>query len=128
MHKVEGGKAITTKEPSPVYLLSKYGASDSTCTRLALNYDDEKNSKWSLYDVTDPSMGVLLQYTEGDYCCPYGQCTTDKEYRQKTITFSLRCADAVTAVPTRASIETTNNECDYTVYYRSIYACPTGII
>ena len=79
-----------------------------------------------MYDVTDPAMGVMLQYLQGDYCCPYAGACSDNEYRQKTISFSLRCADAVTNVPREASIETNNNNCDYTVYYRSVYACPTG--
>ena len=126
LHKVVGGKAESTKEPSPVFLLTKEGDKDSTCTRLALDATKESNSKWALYDVTDPAMGVILQYLQGDYCCPYAGTCSDNEYRQKTISFSLRCADAVTNVPREASIETNNNNCDYTVYYRSVYACPTG--
>ena len=127
LHKVEGGQAIPTDKPSPAFLLQKIGNYESTCTRLALDYNDESNSRWAFFDTTDPAMGVVLQYLEGDYCCPYGGTCANSEYRQKTITFSLRCADAVATVPTEAYIETNNNKCDYTVYYRSVYACPTGI-
>ena len=127
-HKVVGGKAETTDKPAPAFLLSKLGESaESTCTRLGLDFEDDANSRMVLFDVTDPAMGVVLQYLEGDYCCPYGSSCSDSEYRQKTISFSLRCADAVTTIPAKASVETNNNKCDYTIYLRNVHACPTGM-
>ena len=48
-----------------------------------------------------------------------------KEYQQKTISISLRCADAITTFPEEVGAGTTNNGCDYTVFFRSAYACPT---
>lgn len=124
-HKVSGGTAVETEEPSPVFLLSKVGTQESTCTRLGLDYTVSSNSEMGLYDTTDPAMGVVIKYKEGDFCCPYESCSTDSEYRQKTITISLRCADAVATVPTFTYVGTTNNNCDYTVFFRSIHACPT---
>lgn len=124
-HSVKGGKVETTKEPSPVFLLSKYGEQDSTCSRLALDYTKEENSQMGLYDVTDPAMGVVIQYKNGDFCCPYGSSCSDGEYRQKTISISLRCADGVSRIPSLTSVGTTNNGCDSMVFFRTIHACPT---
>ena len=124
-HSVVGDSAVTTTLPAPIFMLSKNGDSESRCYRAGLDVSDENNYQWGLYDSTDPAMGVVLQYKNGDYCCPYSTCS-NTEYRQRTFTISLRCADAVSTIPEITSVETTNNECDYKIYLRSIYACPSS--
>lgn len=124
-HSVSGGKVTTTKEPAPAFLLHKYMKQDSTCTRLGLDYAKDENSKMGLYDVTDPAMGVVIKYQNGDFCCPYGSSCSDGEYRQKSLSITLRCADGVVRLPETTSVGTTNNGCDYMVFFRTVHACPT---
>ena len=102
-HKVVNGKTVMTDEPSPIFLIQKNGAADSTCNRLALDFTNSQHSSISLYDREDPAMGVSLKLLEGDYCCPTG----------------VSCADTV-------SVDTINNGCDYTVTLRTIHACPAS--
>lgn len=111
-HKVVDGKAELTKEPAPAFLLSKPVGEESTCIRLGLDYTVDSNSEMGLYDITDPAMGVVIKYKEGDFCCPYKTCNNE-DYRQTTISISLRCADAVVDIPTYTYVGTTNNNCDY---------------
>ena len=125
-HKVdETGTVQETDKPAPVFLVTKKGESASTCARLGLDYTDSSNSEMGLYDVTDPAMGVVIKYKQGDFCCPFSGNCAYKEYQQKNISISLRCADAVTTFPEEVAAGTTNNGCDYTVLFRSAYACPT---
>ena len=123
-HKVVDGKAELTKEPAPAFLLSKPVGEESTCIRLGLDYTVDSNSEMGLYDITDPAMGVVIKYKEGGFCCPYKTCNNE-DYRQTTISISLRCADAVVDIPTYTYVGTTNNNCDYAIFFRSVHACPT---
>lgn len=125
-HKVVNGKTVMTDEPSPIYLIQKNGAADSTCNRLALDFTNSQHSSISLYDREDPAMGVSLKLLEGDYCCPTGVSCADGEWKQRTFTFELRCADAVNTFPDTVSVDTVNNGCDYTVTLRTIHACPAS--
>ena len=114
-----------TKESAPAFLMEKKGAASAACYRLGLQVNQQKNMDVDLYDVTDPAMGVNIKYTEGDYCCPYTQCQS-YQYRQKSLTVSFRCADARTEIPSMSSIETSNNECDYKLYFLNVNACPSS--
>ena len=120
------GKTVMTDEPSPIFLIQKNGAADSTCNRLALDFTNSQHSSISLYDREDPAMGVSLKLLEGDYCCPTGVSCADGEWKQRTFTFELRCADAVNTFPDTVSVDTINNGCDYTVTLRTIHACPAS--
>lgn len=124
-HTVEGDQAITTSESAPAFLIEKKGAASPACYRLGLQANSGENTAIELYDATDPAMGVNIKYSNGDYCCPYSSCQSS-QYRQKTLTLSFRCADAVSTIPSISSVETSNNECDYTLYFRNVNACPSS--
>lgn len=123
-HSIVGEEAQTTRDPAPAYLIERKYSNDN-CYRLGLNVNSQTNMEISLYDDTDPAMGVNILYTEGDYCCPYSTCSFS-QYRQRTLTISLRCSDAVYTIPEQSSIETSDNECDYKLNFLNVNACPSS--
>lgn len=90
-HKVVDGKAELTKEPAPAFLLSKPVGEESTCIRLGLDYTVDSNSEMGLYDITDPAMGVVIKYKEGDFCCPYKTCNNEDSQTDNDFHFSPLC-------------------------------------
>ena len=124
-HIVQEGQAITTDKLAPAFLIEKKGAASPACYRLGLEANQQYNMNVELYDTTDLAMGLNIKYTEGDYCCPYAECD-NSQYRQKSLTLSFRCSDSVSSIPSLTSVETSNNECDYKLYFLNVNACPTS--
>lgn len=71
---------------------------------------------WGLYDTTNPSRGVYLQYTGGDAC--WG---SPGVYRSLRV-FLLCYNDAVNVPDAETVMET--GSCQYDIYVNSAYGCP----
>jgi len=90
------------------------GEGDDWCF-LVGSYDD-KTTKVTLLEETDPTKGVSLTYY-GDFC----HAKPGQKPVQRTFKIEMACADRLNPVPTHA-YETT--ACGYTVYMPSVYGCP----
>jgi hypothetical protein len=73
---------------------------------------------WGLYDQTNPSRGVTIQYKGGDRC-------PGTSY-SRSMRIWLLCYDDATNIPDEEMVlESGNPVCTYDIFIRSAFGCPT---
>lgn len=95
----------------PAYQVSNTG---DLCRRLGLDATSD-NVRWSLVDSSDPTVGVVYSYINGDDRdgCP----------SPRSLVIELDCMDDEYNLPDEELV--IENSCEYRLTFNSIYGCPT---
>ena len=95
----------------PAYQVSITG---DLCRRLGLDATSD-NVRWSLVDSSDPTVGVVYSYINGDDRdgCP----------SPRSLVIELDCMDDEYNLPDEELV--IENSCEYRLTFNSIYGCPT---
>lgn len=113
-----GGPIINA--PAPAYQLANFPVPDQDrCHRLGNDVTVPGNLVYGLYDSSNPSRGVYVQYQNGDACPPLSRQTN------RSMRLWLLCYDDAVNVPSSEVVLRNDATCVYDIYVNSIYGCPT---
>lgn len=95
-------------------LAPAYQLSDTQCHRLAGHLVTDAN--WHLLDDDDPTLGIQLEYTGGEFC--HGA----KAYRSLSLRFICTAEVGLPSFETERVVE---NKCKYSLDIETMFGCPT---
>lgn len=95
-------------------LAPAYQVSENNCYRLAGHLITDAN--WHLIDENDPTIGIELEYTGGEFC------KSVKAYRSLTLRF---ICTAELGLPSFETERIRENKCQYSVDIETMFGCPT---
>jgi len=105
------GHIYSINTPTAAYQ-SSHGHQTPGCYRL---HDGFSNPIYSFYDSTDPSLGVVITYTNGDYCPQY---LTNRKMRIQFV-----CDPRVNNYPDKEE-SVSEDGCVYTIKIPTALGCP----
>lgn len=112
-----GGGTEAISAPSPAFQYANVPVPDSDkCHRLGGDAASGGNIQWGLYDINNPSAGVVIQYLGGDTCPNSGG-------KRRSLKLWLNCYNDQGSVPTDETV-LESSMCTYDIFVNSALGCP----
>lgn len=108
-----------TASPAYQYFEPGYGQPRDRCHRLGGPVSTSTVS-YSLYDPTNPSKGLSIQYTGGD------QCGSNTLVNRSLKLWVLCYNDAANILDDEVVLTSTSNPCSFEIFLKSSYGCPSS--